>query len=237
MAPEPFAPAQEVEAVASQGVSPVQGSHDSVESLVDHVVENGLPVDITRAIHHMGDLKAMGLDYGWGTTATVESMLEFLYIDGGLGWGASIIASTVIIRLVLFPFQVMGSDHMAKMACIQPLVKDSAEDMKGAVSERNSDAILAARQKQSRIYKQFQVNPFKTMAPIFMQGVIGFGAFRCLRGMTTLPVPGFTESGWLWFQNLTIADPYYILPAITGGIMWYVMKVRICCSFRLLRPF
>ena len=63
------------------------------------------------------------------------------------------------------------------------------------------------------------------MTPV-LQGVFGFGAFRCLRGMTTLPVPGLSTEGWAWFTDLTVSDPYYILPMATGGIMYVIIKVR-----------
>jgi YidC/Oxa1 family membrane protein insertase len=194
---------------------------------VDQALDNDLAVNITKAIERVGELKGMGLDYGWGPSASFQWLLEHLYIDGGLGWGGAIIAATIVLRLVLFPFQLKASDSMARMAAITPLTKETQEELKVAIAERDRDAIHMARQKQRRIYKEFNVGPFKAMMPLLGQGVIGFGAFRCLRGMATLPVPGLAENGWFWFENLTIADPYYLLPAVTGSIMYLVIKVRL----------
>jgi YidC/Oxa1 family membrane protein insertase len=38
--------------------------------------------------------------------------------------------------------------------------------------------------------------------------------------MTGLPVPGFETGGMAWFTDLTVADPYYILPVASSmGIL------------------
>lgn len=34
--------------------------------------------------------------------------------------------------------------------------------------------------------------------------------------MAQLPVPGFDNEGFGWVTNLTLADPYYILPSLAG---------------------
>lgn len=209
------------------------GGHDSLESLMDQVAEEGVAADLTRAIENIGDLKAMGLDFGWGPTAIVEWLLEHIYIDAGLGWGAAIIAVACVVRVTLFPAQLWGSNNAARMACIGPLTAKSQEYLTEALRSGGTDAITAARAQLRNIYKQFNVSPFKSVAPMAGQAIIGFGAFRCLRGMTSLPVPGLAESGFLWFQDLTISDPYYTLPAAIGVSMYYVVKVREC-SFRPL---
>ncbi|KAG0726621.1 Mitochondrial inner membrane protein OXA1L [Chionoecetes opilio] len=43
--------------------------------------------------------------------------------------------------------------------------------------------------------------------------------FMGLRKMANLPVESLTEGGLWWFTDLTLADPYYILPIITSCTM------------------
>lgn len=45
--------------------------------------------------------------------------------------------------------------------------------------------------------------------------------------------PGLSTGGTMWFTDLTIADPYYILPLISAGTMAVVSRL-IC--FVLLIP-
>jgi YidC/Oxa1 family membrane protein insertase len=42
--------------------------------------------------------------------------------------------------------------------------------------------------------------------------------------MSNLPVPDMTNGGWLWFQDLTVGDPYYILPFASSAVVYYTIK-------------
>lgn len=59
---------------------------------------------------------------------------------------------------------------------------------------------------------------------MFLQAWVGISAFRCLRAMGQLPVPGMDHDGFLWFADLTVKDPYFFLPAATTAIMYFVFK-------------
>jgi YidC/Oxa1 family membrane protein insertase len=204
----------------------------SAQRTVEDIVENAFNTDLSDVVHKgagliekHGALKELGLDYGWGPTAFFEWMIEHIYLDTGIGWGASIIAVTLLIRVALFKFQMNGSDSMAKMQAVAPVVKDLSDKMAEAIKNGDDETNREARKRQMQIYKAIGVKPINTIAPMLMQGVIGFGAFRCLRGMSTLPVPGMDQSGWLWFTDLTVTDPYHLLPFLSGGIMCLAMKV------------
>lgn len=54
----------------------------------------------------------------------------------------------------------------------------------------------------------------------------GFGTFILLRGMANLPVPGLEHGGLLWFHNLTVPDPFLILPLATSAVLHWVLRVR-----------
>ncbi|KAF2113687.1 60Kd inner membrane protein-domain-containing protein [Lophiotrema nucula] len=201
-------------------------AHESVEELLaDQDPATAVQiVDPTTIPEHIGFLKELGLDYGWGTTATFEYMIEHIHIWGGLGWGSSIVAACLIIRVIGFPFQVKGSNNMAKMQALAPVTSPLHEELKQAMAAKDSDKVLAVRARMRAIYKSANCGPFKGMVPGIIQGVLGFGAFRCIRGMASLPVTSMQSEGFLWFQDLTVADPYYILPAAVGGFAYFFMK-------------
>jgi YidC/Oxa1 family membrane protein insertase len=48
--------------------------------------------------------------------------------------------------------------------------------------------------------------------------------FLGLRSMSYLPVESMTTGGLLWFPNLTIADPYYLLPLLTSATLYLQFK-------------
>jgi YidC/Oxa1 family membrane protein insertase len=62
----------------------------------------------------------------------------------------------------------------------------------------------------------------------FGTAVLGFGFWRLIHNMTLLPVPGLETGGALWFSNLVLPDPYFILPAalaVTTHLMFRVSFV------------
>lgn len=43
--------------------------------------------------------------------------------------------------------------------------------------------------------------------------------------MANLPVESMKEGGLFWFTDLTLADPYFILPILTSVTMWITLEV------------
>jgi len=52
--------------------------------------------------------------------------------------------------------------------------------------------------------------------------------FLGIRGLANYPLESMMYGGTLWFQDLTVADPYYILPVFTAVTMFITMEV---CRF------
>ncbi len=70
--------------------------------------------------------------------------------------------------------------------------------------------------KMMKLYVEHDVNPVRSLlgplatAPVFMS------MFFALKDMAELPVPSLKDGGLAWFPDLTLADPYYILPTLTS---------------------
>lgn len=183
-------------------------------------------IDPTAPLSYWGNLKDLGLDYGWGPSAFFESMLEMVYINAELGWAGTIVASALILRSGLFfTFQRWGSDAMAKSAAMKPVLQPLQDEMEEAKRRGDDERVQMLKMKQQTVMKDVGADVFKSMGTAIAQGVFGYGAWRSLRGISSLPAPGITTDGWLWFTDLSVADPYYLLPVITGGIMYQVIRV------------
>ena len=201
----------------------------SVEDLLSKVPESAADpgfVDPTIPISYAGNLKDLGLDYGWGPSAFFETMLEYVYINGGMGWAASIIASGLLLRAGLFfTFQRWGSDANAKLVAMKPLLQPLQDQMEDAKRQGDEDRVQSLKLKQQGVMKDVGIDIWKQLGTGLAQAVFGYGAWRTLRGISSLPAPGMTTDGWLWFTDLTVADPYFVLPVTTGLILFAVLKV------------
>ncbi|KAF2727836.1 hypothetical protein EJ04DRAFT_450600, partial [Polyplosphaeria fusca] len=179
---------------------------------------------VVDSAQKLGFLKELGLDYGWGTSAMFQWGIEHLHITYGLQWGAAILAASVMIRLIGLPFQIRASNNQAKSQAIAPLIAPIRDEMTAAIRAKDTVASEELRQKISMMYAASGTNPLGAMLPMLVQIPFGFGAFRCTRGMSTLPVESMRDQGFLWFSDLTVSDPYYILPVTVAGLGFAMFK-------------
>lgn len=179
----------------------------------------------TNAEPHIGWLKELGVDYGWGPTTLMLNTLEYIHVYSGLPWWASIMATVVGVRVLLLRWHVQSSDIMARMALVGDEMKPLQEKMRAAHAAGDSLAQAAHTQELRALYSAAGIKPLKMLAPIVIQGVLGYGMFRLINGLSQLPVPGMEEGGMLWFTDLTVTDPFRILPIASGALLYWVMRV------------
>lgn len=183
------------------------------------------PSGIESIPEHIGYLKSIGIEYGFGPTGLVEWMLEHIHILCGTPWWGSIALTAVTFRLLFFKPFISASDNNAKMSTIAHITKPLQQKMSEASRAGDTQKALQIRQEIQMIHKRAGIKVWKSMTPL-LQGLVGYGTFVLLRAMSKLPVPGLEGGGLLWFPNLTIPDPYFILPLATAGILHLVLRVR-----------
>jgi len=174
----------------------------------------------------------MGLDYGWGPTAFMETLLEHVHIYAGTPWWASITLSMVLIRGVLLKFYFDAADTSARNQLITPYNTPIMVRYKAAAVAGDKEAMRVASVELKELRRAAGIKYWKLFVP-FVQVPIGFGTFRLMRGMAHLPVPGFDTGGLLWIQDLTLSDPFFILPAVTSACYYFTFKASIAASSTL----
>ncbi|OAL46811.1 mitochondrial export translocase Oxa1 [Pyrenochaeta sp. DS3sAY3a] len=203
-------------------------SHKTMDEIwVDIPTKDTLPVtelDPTRLIDHAGHLKELGLDYGWGMTTMFEKVIETIYLQTGMGWAGSIVAAAIVVRFSTFYFQAKSSDNVAAMSSLKPLSAPIQEKMEAALARGDKAQADLYKMQQQEMMRPYTGTMVSMAGFMVMQGWIGFCAFRCLRAMSYLPVPGMSEDGLLWFTDLTARDPYFILPVATSALMYTIFK-------------
>lgn len=172
----------------------------------------------------IGYLKDIGLEYGWGPTSIIEWSLEHVHVLSGMPWWGSIAATAFLYRLALVPLFMKASENGAKMRAMMPVTKPLNDKMMTALREGNHLAAQQARQELMSVNKAAGVSTFGPLVPSIVQGVFGFCAFRLMRAMANLPVPGLETGGFAWVTDLTQSDPYFLLPLIMGGTLHMVFR-------------
>lgn len=177
------------------------------------------------APEHIGYLKSLGLDYGYGPTSVIEWLLEHTHVYCGTPWWASIALTAIFIRIAFFKLYVEAGDNGARMARVQPQTKPMHAKMMELQRANDQAAMMTLRREIQMIHSRAGVKMWKSMLPM-VQVFTGYGTFVLLRAMGKLPVPGLETGGLLWFQNLAIPDPFFILPLAAAGVLHLVLKVR-----------
>ena len=183
-----------------------------------------IPSESIPVYDYLGFLKEMGLDYGWGPTALVETLLEHVHIYLGTPWWASIGISILIIRAVLFKLYINATDVNARRQLIKHLEEPFTARIKTAQAEKNQKTLQEAWIERRALHKSAGISMWKSLAPL-LQLPLGYGTFRLMRGMAYLPVPGFDSGGLLWMTDLTQSDPLFILPVATAAAYYFTFKV------------
>ncbi|TVY44874.1 Mitochondrial inner membrane protein [Lachnellula subtilissima] len=174
--------------------------------------------------HYMGYFKDLGLDYGWGPTAGMEWVLEHVHVLAGTPWWVSIAITSVLVRMALFKLYVNAADNGARMAATAPLTAPITAKMKDAQARGDNTAVFQHYSEISAIQKKAGASMIKQFVPA-IGGIATFGIFKFLRAASALPVPSMETGGILWFENLTIPDPYFLIPLATAGMVhWLIRK-------------
>lgn len=148
------------------------------------------------------------IEYGFFTFIAKPVFLFLKYIHGILGnWGWSIVAITLIIRLVLYPLTYKGMVSMNKLKEIAPQIKELQKKYKGEPQKMNA--------KMMELYKKHNANPMGGCLPMLMQIPIFFAIYRVLLNSIELK-----HAEWiLWYEDLSVMDPYFVLPILMGASM------------------
>lgn len=154
------------------------------------------------------------IEYGWFTFASkpLFQLLSWLYGIFG-NWGWSIIALTLIIRVILYPLTYKGMVSMQKMKEIAPKIKEIQAKYKGDPQRMNA-AVMD-------MYKKHGANPLGGCLPMILQIPVFFAIYRVLLNAVELQ-----GAPWMfWIQDLSRMDHLYILPILMGASMYYQQKL------------
>lgn len=155
----------------------------------------------------------------------IQNLLEFMHLDLGLPWWGAIVTGTVLARLAVFPVIVKGQREAAKLNNVMPEMTKLTNLMSEAKQSGNKFEFSKAYADLSVFQKKHNVNPLRGLLVPLIQAPVFISFFIALRKMAYLPVPSLQTGGTLWFQDLTMADPYYLLPIAVTGTMFFILEL------------
>lgn len=184
---------------------------DTTGHTVTRIFVGPKAVDVLKNIHAADPSVTLQplLDFGFFGPIGKYLFLSLQWIHAHIAsnWGWAIILLTIAINFVLLPLRVKTMQSGLKMQRIQPqmdAIKARYKDLKVTDPKRNEmNAEIMQLQKDNG------VNMFGGCIPTLIQLPLLFAFFSMLPKVVEL-----RHAHWLWLPDLTVHDPYYILPVI-----------------------
>lgn len=157
----------------------------------------------------------LSIDYGifWPIAVPIFVLLSkiFNFINN---WGLSIIIVTFLIKILFFHLSSMSFKSMGHLKKLQPrleLLKDRYKDDKSMLS-----------QAMMELYRKEKVNPLSGCLPLLIQIPVFISLYYVLLESVELRHANF----FLWINDLSSKDPYYILPVLMCVTMFFQQKLN-----------
>lgn len=155
------------------------------------------------------------VDYGWLWWIAQPLFFVLKWIHGLVGnWGLAIIGLTLIVKALFFKLSATSYKSMAKMRKLAPKMAE--------LKERLGDDRQKFSQEMMKMYKTEKVNPFGGCLPLLIQMPVFLALYYVLMESVELRHSPFF--GWIF--DLSVKDPYFVLPIIYGITMYFMQKLN-----------
>ncbi len=129
-------------------------------------------------------------------------------------WGWAIVILTILIKLAFYKLSATSYRSMARMRKVAPKLQ--------ALKERYKDDKQRMNQALMDLYKKEKINPLGGCLPILVQIPVFIALYWVLLESVELRQAPW----WLWIQDLSSRDPYFILPILMGVSMFVQYKLN-----------
>lgn len=155
------------------------------------------------------------VDYGVLTFLSKPLYWLLSFYHGYVGnWGLAIILLTFTIKAVFYKLSEASYRSMAKMRKVAPRLK--------TLKERHGDDRQKMNQAMMELYKTEKINPMGGCLPMLVQIPVFIALYWALLETVALRQAPFI----LWINDLSVMDPYYVMPVIMGISMFIQQKLN-----------
>ncbi|KAH9033060.1 60Kd inner membrane protein-domain-containing protein [Lactarius hengduanensis] len=215
LVPEPVAP---VAAPVAATPAPTPAVDDAVTQVAALPQSDTLDTLAALAPLQYGDLTALGFA-GWSPAGLSSWLLELVNVSTGLPWFHTIIAGTLLSRLLLVPFSIKQLRNSAALAPHQPRLLELKEELNRAYQTGDKIGVQRVALKQRRVYEESGVSMLPMLLMPFAQLPVTLGMFFAVKRLCALPLEQLHWSGVSFLPDLTVADPFYVLPIAAAVLM------------------
>ncbi|MFA7532644.1 MAG: membrane protein insertase YidC [Castellaniella sp.] len=155
------------------------------------------------------------VDYGWLTIIAKPVFKLMTWIHSMIGnWGWTIVVLTLLIKAVFYPLSAASYRSMAKMKLVGPRLKN--------LREQYGDDRAKLNAAMMEMYRTEKINPLGGCLPMLVQIPVFIALYWVLLG--SVEMRGAPWVGWI--TDLSVRDPWFILPAFMMATMFLQIKLN-----------
>ncbi len=163
----------------------------------------------------LADNLDLTVDYGMLSVIAKPVFWALNWFHGIFGnWGWAILMVTLIIKLIFYPLSAASYRSMANMRKFAPKMQQ--------MKERYGDDRQKMSQAMMELYKKEKINPLGGCLPMMVQIPVFIALYWVLLESVELRQAPFI----FWITDLSIKDPYYVLPLLMGVSMFVQQKLN-----------
>ena len=148
------------------------------------------------------------VDYGWLWWIASPLYMIMKWVYGLVGnWGLAIIGVTILVKAALFHLNAKAFKSMAKMRKFGPEMT-RLKELYGDDRQKMSSEMM-------KLYQKEKINPLGGCLPIVAQMPVFIALYWVLMESVEL-----RHAEFLYLADLSVKDPYFILPIIMGASMF-----------------
>lgn len=140
----------------------------------------------------------------------MKQLMDWIFVYTN-NYGVAIILLTVLIKILLLPFNYMQINSVKKMQEIAPERKKLQQKYKNNPDKLNEELM--------KLYKENNINPMGGCLPLLIQFPFIIALFRVFQTYD------FGGAGFLWIKDLSLPDSTYILPILAAATTYWQAKL------------
>lgn len=169
--------------------------------------------EIPKYLKNLGKGLDLTIDYGWLWMFSEAIFWVMDHIHTFVkNWGLAIIITTLLIKLLFYKLSEKSYVSMSKMREIQPRLE--------ALKQRFGDDKQGLSKATMEFYRKEKINPFGGCLPMIVQIPVFIALYYVLIESVQL-----RQAPFLWMPDLSVHDPYYILPILMGASMFLQQRL------------
>ena len=154
------------------------------------------------------------VDYGflWWLSEPIHKLMAWGFSFLG-NWGLAILFATIVLKAILWPLSAAGYRSAARMRAVAPEMSE--------LQQKYANDKQKLGQEMMAFYKKKGVSPLGGCLPILLQMPFFLAFYWVLLDMVELRHAPFM----FWITDLSSYDPFFILPILNAGLMYYSQKM------------